>query len=90
MSCMRNTSFGGVNYLEALGCIFINHISKKLITRFLCNRDHFAGGMKLVSLYSIVQNKRVRRNLNDKNFTVESRGVAFDKCLGEVSSEINR
>ncbi|CAB4041532.1 Hypothetical predicted protein, partial [Paramuricea clavata] len=46
-------------------------------------RDRFAGGMKLVSLHSIVQNKLVRRKLNDKNFTVVSSGVAFDECLGQ-------
>jgi hypothetical protein len=80
-SCEREWSSG-----------FLNHDSKisYIITCILSNRDRFAGGMKLVSLHSIVQNKLVRRNLNDKNFTVVSSGVAFDECLGQVSSVINR
>ncbi|CAB4043946.1 Hypothetical predicted protein, partial [Paramuricea clavata] len=45
--------------------------------------------MKLVSLHSIVQNKLVRRNLNDKNFTVVSSGVAFDECLGQVDQGLS-
>ena len=50
-------------------------------------RNWFAGGIQFVSLHSMVQNKPVRRNLDDKNLTVASSGVTFDSCLTQVYTQ---
>ena len=43
-----------------------------------------------VSIYSSVQNRQIRRNLNDKNLTVESSGISHDQCWDEVNMTENR
>ena len=40
--------------------------------------------MKLISLSSIIANTPVRRNLDDRNFTVQSKDVSFDECIRTV------
>lgn len=60
------------------------------IVCYIFDRDRFAGDMKHVFIYSLVQNKQIGRNLNDKNLTVESSGVSQDQCWDQVTLTENR
>ena len=57
---------------------------------YIFGRDRFAGGMKHIFIHSLVQNKEIARNLNDKNLTVKSSGVSEDQCWHEVTQAENR
>ena len=59
----------------------------QIFFRYFSDRN-FAGGMKLVSLSSMVENKLIRRNLDDKDVTMQSKGVLFDECLKEVRGNV--
>ena len=65
--------------------IFIRTL--QIFFRYFSDRN-FAGGMKLVSLSSMVENKLIRRNLDDKDVTMQSKGVLFDECLKEVRGNV--
>ena len=71
-------------------CVFLLLIfirTSQIFFRYFSDRN-FAGGMKLVSLSSIVENKPIRRNLDDKNVTMQSKGVLFDECLKVVRGNV--
>lgn len=71
------TSRGFAIYLPSAKYVYFGGTSE--------NSDrNFAGGMKLVSLSSMIQNNPVRRDLDDKNVTVQSIGVSFDECIKMV------